>query len=356
MRRPKNPLKIIFNQRIYYFFEILIIFLGIFIFMLIPTFLLPFLIDFNSVIFEPLFFMLRAAVIIVAIPLFLYLSNFIMAPQRKKLIIEEDISPSTSFLNLFNITKKNFKYQLLYGILVLFLIFIPVDFFTYLFLPETLSYSSIVINPTDEFSYNSYFMESYYVFLLSVIIIQISVAIYEETLFRGFLSNRGSVYVKKMSAVIITSFVFGLGHFNYIFAIPSIGLPIIFPIIWFLQTFLVGIILAMLVLRRRWIFPVIFAHAVNNIISAHSIWNLIHGNDFSLMSFIVYVPLLTISIFLFIWQFSRIKESLSLGFKEFFSYFKNDNEIGEGWLDKIVRIMMDFLFGLIIIIIVILLL
>ena len=358
MRRPKNPLKILFNQRIYYFFEVLIIFLGIFIFMLIPAFLLPFFIDYNSIIFEPLFFILRAVIIIVAIPLFLYFSTFIMESQRKKLILEEDISPSKNFLTLFNITKKNFKYQLLYGILLLFLIFIPLDFFTYLFLPDMLSYLSIVLNPTEELSYNSYFMESYYVFLLSVIIIQISVAIYEETLFRGFLANRGSDYFKKMSAVIMTSFVFGLGHFSYIFVLPNIGLPIIFPIIWFLQTFFVGIILAMLVLRRRWIFPVIFAHAVNNIITAHSIWNYIHGNDFSLMSVIVYIPLLIISIFLFVWQFSRIKESLTLGFKEFISYFKKDikKDIGENWLEKIVRIMMDLLFGLIIFIIVIIIL
>ncbi len=271
-----------------------------------------------------------------------------MSPQRKKLILEEDISPSKNFLDLFNIKKKNFKYQLLYGILLLFLIFIPLDFFTYLFIPDMLPYLSIALNPTAEFSYNSYFMENYYVFLLSVIIIQIFVAVYEETLTRGFLANRGSDYLKKMSAVIMTSFFFGLGHFSYILTIPSSGLPIIFPIIWFLQTFLVGIILAMLVLRRRWIFPVIFAHAVNNVISAHSIWNFIHGNEYSLMSFIVYIPLLIIGIILFVWQFSLIKESLSIGFKEFFSYFKKDNEIGENWLEKIVRIMMDFLFGLII--------
>ncbi len=351
MRRPKNPLKTIFNQRIHYFFEVLIIFLGIFIFMLIPAVLLPLLIDSSSVIFEPLFFVLRVVIIIVAIPLFLYLSNIIMPSQRKELILEEDISPSKNFLNLFNITKKNFKYQLLYGILLLFLVFIPLDFFTYLFLPDMLSYLSIVMDPTAEYSYNSYFMESYYVFLLSVIIIQISVSIYEETLTRGFLANRGSDYFNKMSAVIMTSFFFGLGHFGYIFTKPSIGLPIIFPIIFFFQTFLVGIILAMLVLRRRWIFPVIFAHAVNNIISAHSIWNFIHGNDFSLMSYIVYIPLLIISIFLFVWQFSRIKESLSTGFKEFISYFKKDNEIGEDSLERIFRIVMDFLFGLIIFII-----
>lgn len=351
MRRPKNPLKTIFNQRIHYFFEVLIIFLGIFIFMLIPAVLLPMLIDSSSVIFEPLFFVLRVVIIIVAIPLFLHLANLITPSQRKELILEEDISPSKNFLNLFNITKKNFKYQLLFGILLLFLVFIPLDFFTYLFLPDMLSYLSIVMDPTAEYSYNSYFMESYYVFLLSVIIIQISVSIYEETLTRGFLANRGSDYFNKMSAVIMTSFFFGLGHFGYIFTKPSIGLPIIFPIIFFFQTFLVGIILAMLVLRRRWIFPVIFAHAVNNIISAHSIWNFIHGNDFSLMSYIVYIPLLIISIFLFVWQFSRIKESLSTGFKEFISYFKKDNEIGEDSLERIFRIVMDFLFGLIIFII-----
>jgi len=277
MRRPKNSLKTIFIQRLYYLFEVLIIFLGIFIFMLIPAFLLPFFIDFNSVIFEPLFFILRAVIIIIAIPLFLYLSNFLMSPQRKKLILEEDISPSKNFLTLFNITKKNYKYQFLYGILLLFLIFIPLDFFTYLFLPDMLPYLSIVLNPTAEFSYNSYFMENYYVFLVSVITIQIFVAIYEETLTRGFLANRGSDYLKKMSAVIMTSFFFGLGHFSYILTIPSSGLPIIFPIIWFLQTFLVGIILAMLVLRRRWIFPVIFAHAVNNIISAHNEFHCLHS-------------------------------------------------------------------------------
>jgi len=348
MRRPKSALKTIFIQRLYYLLEVLIIFIGIFIFMLIPTFLLPFFIDYKHIFFEPLFFILRVAMIIIAIPLFLYLSNYIMESKKKKLILEEDISPSKNFLTLFNITKNNFKYQLLYGILLLFLIFIPLDFFTYLFLPDMLSYSSIVLNPTGEFSYNSYFMESYYVFLLSVIIIQIFVAVYEETLIRGFLANRGSDYLKKMSAIIITSFFFGLGHFSYVLATPSIGLPIIFPIMWFLQTFLAGIILAMLVLRRRWIFPVIFAHAVNNIISAHSIYNFIHLNDYSLMSFIIYIPLLMISIVLFVWQFSRIKESLSIGFKEFISYFKKDEEIGEDWLEKIVRIMMDFLFGLII--------
>ena len=348
MRRTEGPLKKILRQRLYFLLEVLIIFLGIFIFMLIPTFLLPFLIDVNSVIFDPLYYVLRAVIPLTAIPLFLYLSTFIMEKQRKKLILKEDISPSRKFLSLFNINKKNFKFQLLYGVLLLFLIFIPLDFFTYFFSPETLSYTSIALDPAGEFSLNSYFNESFYIFLLSIIIIPLSVAIYEESLVRGFLSNRGSDYVNRMSAVILPSFFFGLGHFRYFFSRPVLGLPIIFTINWFLQTFLVGIILAMVTLRKHWIFPAIFAHTLNNVISSFSIWNYINGQEFSFMTIYVYIPLLIMGIILFVWQFSRIKEGLSIGFKEFKSYFSRDKSIEERSLDTIVRIILDFLFGLII--------
>ena len=348
MGRHESPLKTILRQRLYFLFEILIIFLGIFIFMLIPTFLLPFLIDSNSVIFEPLYYLVRAITLITAIPLFLYLATFIMEKQRKKLILKEDISPSRNFLSLFNITKKNFKFQLLYGVLLLFLIFIPLDFFTYLFSPELLNFVSVALEPAGEFSLNSYFSESYFIFLLSIIFIPLSVALYEESLVRGFLTNRGSDYINRMSAVILPSFFFGLLHFNIFFIRPSLGLPIIFPIIWFLQTFFVGIILAMVVLRKHWIFPAIFAHTLNNIISAHSIWNYINGQDFSFMTIFVYIPLLVIGIILFIWQFPRIKESLLIGFKEFKSYFARDTRIKERSSDVINRIILDFLIGLII--------
>lgn len=348
MRRRENPIKILLRQRFYFLFEVLVIFLGIFIFMLIPFFLLPFLIDINSVIFEPLYYLLRAVMLIAAIPVFLYLANFIMEKQRKKLILEEDISPSRNFLSLFNVTKKNFKFQLLYGVLLLFLIFIPLDFFSYLLSPDMLSWTAIALEPAGEFSLNSYFNENYYIFLFSIIIIPLMVAIYEESLVRGFLSNRGSDYVNSMSAVIITSFFFGLLHFDIVFLRPSLGLPIIFPIIWFLQTFFVGIILAMVVLRKHWIFPAIFAHTLNNVISSFSIWNYINGQDFSFMTIFVYIPLLIIGIILFIWQFSRIKESLSIGFKDFIKYFKRDKSIDERSLDTIVRIILDFLFGLIV--------
>jgi len=348
MRRPRSTLKTIVMQRIYFLFEVLVIFLGIFIFMLIPTFLLPLIIDVNAIIFDALYYLVRALIIVAAIPLFLYLSNFLMEKQRKTLILEEDISPSRNFLSLFKITKKNFKFQLLYGVLLLFLIFIPLDFFTYLFSPELLNFVSEALEPAGEFSLNSYFNESYFIFLLSIIFIPLFVALYEESLVRGFLTNRGSDYVNRMSAVILPSFFFGLGHFRYIFSGPVVGFPIIFPIIWFLQTFLVGIVLSMVVVRKHWIFPVIFAHTLNNVISSFSIWNHINHIDFSFMTFYVYIPLLIIGIILFIWQFSRIKESLSIGWKEFKTYFVRDETIGENSVETGFRIVMDFFFGLII--------
>jgi len=348
MRRTETPLKLILRQRFYFFFEVLIVFLCIFLFTLIPIFLLPNLFNFSSVIYEPLYFYLRVVIIISAIPLSLYLANYIMDKQRKKLILKEDISPSSNFLRLFSITKKNFKFQLLYGVLLLFLIFIPLDFFTYLLMPDMLDYQLAALNPAGEFSLNSYFNENYYIFLLSIIFIPLCVAIYEESLTRGFLTNRGRVYFNKMSAVILSSFFFGLGHFGYVFTRPSISLPIIFPIVMFIQTFLVGIILAMVVQRRHWIFPAIFAHTLNNVISSFSVWNYINGKDFSFMTMFVYIPLLIIGVILFLWQFSRIKESLSIGFKEFRIYFARDESIRERSLDVIIRIILDFLFGLII--------
>jgi hypothetical protein len=151
-----------------------------------------------------------------------------------------------------------------------------------------------------------------------------------------------------MSAVIIVSFFFGLGHFRYFFSSPPPEFPIIYPTIWFLQTFFVGIILAMVVLRKHWIFPAIFAHTLNNVISSHSIWNYINGQDYSFMTIFVYIPLLIIGIILFIWQFSRIKEALSIGIKEFKTYFTRDKSIEEKSSDTIIRIILDFLFGLII--------
>jgi len=343
MVKSKSSVSIIFRQRILFFSEVLIVLFGLFFFLRVPSLVSLFL-DEGEAIFGPLYFSVKAIAYIIGIPIMLYIANFALEARRRTIILAGDISPTRSFLNSFKITKANFRYQILYGILLLFLIFIPLDFFTYLLLPESLEYFAILLADP----YNSYLLQPYSIFLISGLIIQISVAIFEESFVRGFLANRGSDYIPKMSAVIISSFYFGLGHFAYIFFGMSPLVPIFFLFIWFSEAFFLGIILALFFLRKRWIFPCIFAHAINNIITIHAIWNFLQGNSFINLSLVLYTPLLVVSVVLFIWQFSRIKESLLSGLKEFISYFKNDKNIRENSVEKVIRIMLDFLIGLII--------
>ncbi len=208
-----------------------------------------------------------------------------------------------------------------------------------------LEYQSYALPDTDIYLTSE---TSYILFLISVIIIQFSVAISEETISRGLITKRGSEHFFRMSAVMISALYFGFGHFAYFLNPISRFYPIWFPIIWFLQAFIIGIVLSLFVLRKKWIFPVIIAHSLNNIISAHAIWSFNNAIDFSVVALYLYCPLLIIGCILFIWQFSQIKESISVGFTMLKSYFKrNDiNEDTKG--DTIFRVFIDILMGLLI--------
>ncbi len=348
MESVDNLKKKIIIERFRFVGEVFIIFLGIFLFLLIPRFLLPLFLDEKSIFFCPLYYLLRAAAILLAIPLFLLISNIILESQKKNIIIEEDLSPSMGHIKMYSISKNNFKYQLLYGLLILFIVFIPLDFITYFLFPSTLEYTAVSLSsqPTD-----SYLLASYFIFLISVLIIQFSVAIYEESLTRGFLTIRGSEYFHKISAVIISSLYFGLMHFAYFLNPESRNFPVWIPFFWFLQTFIVAILLSIFIIKKKRLFPVIFAHAMNNIISAHAVWNYLQGNDFIIVTIYLYLPLLIISAILFIWQFPRIKSSVSNGFDEFKTYFKINKSIGESKGDLFFRFLFDFFIGVLILVI-----
>lgn len=344
----EKPSKKILRDRFRFFIEVILVFLGIFLFTFIPSLLFQDLIIENPILFGVLSFVLRAIGIIIAIPVFLLLTNFILEWQKREVILEEDINPAKSHLRLYGITSSNFKYQMLYGILIVFIVFIPLDFIIYLLMPGTIEYT--VNSLTYANSANNYLLnDNYFIFLISVLLVQFSVGIYEETLARGFIAKRGSDYFQKNSAVFISSLYFGLGHFAYFFNPISANYPIWYPLIWFTQTFLVGIILALFLLRKKWIFPLIFAHALNNIISAHVLWN--YPNDFIPFSLYLYIPLLIIGLALFIWQFSRIKTAIQNGLKEFGKYFRNNQKIGETGSDKYIRILVDLLIGALIFIV-----
>ncbi|MBD3255889.1 MAG: CPBP family intramembrane metalloprotease [Candidatus Lokiarchaeota archaeon] len=335
-------------SRLRFILEVFLVFFGIFLFLLVPRLLIPSLINKDSIFYGPIYYAVRALAIFLAIPIFLYLSNFLFEMQEKNLIVEEKLSPSLSHLKLYIISEKNFKYQFLYGILILFLVFVPLDFLLYWLVPELLEYSGKALSSQ---ATNSYLLAEYSIFIFSVIIIQICVSIYEETLTRGYLTTRGSDYFDKMSAVFISSLYFGLMHFAYFLLPVSRNYPIWFPFIWFLQTYTVAIMLSIFITKREWLFPVIFAHAVNNIISAHAVWNYLQGNDFMAISIVLYFPLLIISGILLIVQFKRIKAGIKTGFKELKNYFKASEKDGESKRDLYVRLIFDVVMGILIVLI-----
>jgi len=335
-----NTKKQIVLDRLRFILEVVIVFIGIFLFLLIPIFILPLIMDKSSIMFGPLFYLLRTVAIIIAIPLFLFISNIVLETQKKNIIIEEELSPASGHLKLYSITEGDFKEQLLYGMILLFVVFIPLDFLIYFLIPEMLEYTGNVLSAQET---DRYLLQGYFIFLISVIIIQISVAIYEESLSRGFLTKRGSEYYHKMSAVMIASLYFGFMHFLYFLNPASKDYPIWFPFIWFLQTLIVGIMLSIFIIKKKRLFPVIFAHALNNIISAHAVWNYLQGNDFSLVAIYLYFPLLIGSVIIFIWQFSRIKNGFSTGLNELKTYFKKDESINEAKGDVYFRIFFDIL-------------
>ena len=197
MESSNNTKKKIVVDRGIFVCEVLMVFIGICLFMIIPLFLLPSLIDEKSIFYGPFYYFLRAMGILIAIPILLYLLNKIIDSQKNNINIEDESSPVLRFLNLYSINEGDFKEQLLYGILILFIVFIPLDFLTYFLIPEMLEYTGNVLSTQ---ATDAYLLQAYFVFLFSVIIIQISVAIYEESLTRGFLTMRGGEYFHKISA------------------------------------------------------------------------------------------------------------------------------------------------------------
>ena len=348
MESVENQKRILIKERFRFVAEVFLVFLGIFLFLLIPRVLYPIFIDKKNVLFGPIYYLLRALAILIAIPVFLFISNIVFESQKKNIILEEDLTPASAHIQLYSISKENFKYQLLYGLLILFIVFIPLDFLGYYLFPATLEYTAVALSSQ---STDSYLLANYSIFLFSVLVIQISVAVYEESLTRGFLTIRGCEYFHKISAVIIPSLYFGLMHFAYFLNPASRNFPIWIPFIWFLQTFFVAILLSIFIIRKKKIFPLIFAHALNNIISAHAVWNYLQGNDFMVITMYLYLPLLIVSGILFIWQFPRIKNGISDGFSEIKTYFKVNIKNGEAKGDIYFRILFDIAIGLIILLI-----
>ena len=146
VRLDKSRKKEIALKRFRFFYqEVVWVFILIFVLLLIPIFLIPLIVEKGSPVYGILSYSIRAILVFIGIPLIFPLSNLIFESQKRNIIIEEDISPARGHLKLYTITKKNYKYQILYGILIFFLVFLPIDFFTYLLIPRMIEYQAVSI-------------------------------------------------------------------------------------------------------------------------------------------------------------------------------------------------------------------
>ena len=82
MDSESNTKRKIIEERLYFFIEVVIVFLGVgIILMLIPSSVYQFITSENAVFLGPLFYFLKAIVFLIALPLMLFLSNYLMGLQ-----------------------------------------------------------------------------------------------------------------------------------------------------------------------------------------------------------------------------------------------------------------------------------
>ena len=331
------------------FYEIVPIFLIIFILQILEWILLPLIVDQSSALFGVFFNFIRAFVIFgVVILLFFIYNKF---KKEKTNGSKEEFALHVGFLRLYTMTKKNFTYQLLYSILLFFLVLTPLEFLLIISLPQTVTYRALSLVIKTENLYLQ--LDNFLLFLFSACVIQFSISFSEETVFRGLITKRGSEHFYKLSAVMISTVYFAL--YDVLLKPVVYSVNFYFGVVWFIKSFLIGLVLSLTILRRKWILPLIFAKTVDSILSNIVIWEFLHSGDITLLLTFIYGPILVVSLLLLIFQRSRIKESLQIGTKMIKSYFKNNIKQKESSGDKVFRILFDiilalmlFLFGILI--------
>ena len=336
-----NNRRRIASIRFRFLYEVVPIFVIIFLFLIIEWILLPLIVDQTTALFGMLFYLIRALVIALVILLILYFSNKKTTKSSQQ--VEKEFPLHIAYLKLYSMTNKNYKYQLLYGFLLFFLILIPIEFLSLIALPNAVPFLAISTVFRRE---NTFLLiDNFALFLFISVVIQFSISFSEETIFRGLITKRGSEHFSKISAVMISTFYFA---FIEVFLNPLImTISYYSGIIWFIKSFIVGLVLSMTIIRRKWLFPLIIAKTFDSIISSVIFWDFLRGGNSTQLLIFIYSPLLIISLIILIAQRSRVKESLQIGKNMIKSHFKNDEKLDETSGDKVFRIFFDIFFAFI---------
>lgn len=320
------------NRLRFVFYEITIIYLIIFGLLIVQWILLPIFIPRSSDVFSLLFYLTRSIIVFSGIILVLYLSPkvFKSTPKLKEFSIHK------GQMKMYVVSKENFKYQLLYGILFLFLIFIPLQFLN--FIPFTIENQAVSsLNAQQSYLH----LDNFLLFITLSIIIQAIIAFTDVSIYFGLITKRGSEYYNKISAAFISTLYFVLS--NFLLNPYAVQNPYNFGIIVFLKSFLIGLAFSFTLIRKKWLFPLIFAFSIDNVLSNIIIWFFLNGANYYLIMILFYFPLITIAIVLLVLQKSRILDSLLIGSNLIKSYFREEEKKSGTIGDKIFQVLCDLL-------------
>ncbi len=250
---------------------------------------------------------------------FLILEEDETEEEKQELVIKERTDPS---LNLVfqGFTFKNFGSQLKSALILICIIYIPLDFFSYfiplLFKLNVLEYQ---LNTLSSSFLGSYLLYDFNLMIIMTIIIHFFVALREEFVFRGIYITFGETKLSKSTVFIHSAFLFGLAHFSYIFTLEK-GDSIFFPFWWFLNGAIIGITSAYFYISKKQLWPLIIAHWTNNVISAIVLRLNHNGVPYWQGIFLtIYVPIFALGIVLFI----IYRKSLTIHIKRMYHLFIN---------------------------------
>ncbi len=259
--------------------------------------------------------------------------------EKQSLTIKEKTDPSLNLL-FQGFTFKNFGSQLKTALILICIIYIPLDAFSIiiplLFKLNVLEYQADTFTSS---LLGEYFLFDINLMIITTIIIHFTVALREEFMYRGFYIYAGENKLSKSTNFIYSAFLFGLAHFAYIIPALINGTSIFYPTWWFLNATVIGITSAYYYITKKQLWPLIIAHWTNNVISAIIIRQNMDGASFWQDSFLkIYVPIMFLGIVLFIVYRKSLIIHIKLIYNFFRDYFIETKEIYYFGIDLLIII------------------
>lgn len=122
------------------------------------------------------------------------------------------------------------------------------------FLKSILDPAKEIFSELEKKSFQIVNAHNWFEFLVVVFVISVSPSLCEEALFRGFALSNLSLVLKPVSAILITGFIFAVGHFQPFNIIPLT---------------IIGIFLGFIVYYSNSIFTAVVAHFLNNFMASY---------------------------------------------------------------------------------------